>query len=151
MADDKTLTSANSKITLTVPGLGLLPFTLQGYTADAMFAFDPVETGETTMGADGKMSAGFVPTINPQNITLQADSSSRSFFDAWDGGEKLAKEKFFAQGVVDLPGLGQSFVLTKGALKRVTRVPPGGKIMGPATYTIDWADVQPTPLVNVGG
>lgn len=148
MALPKTITSANSKVTLLVAGLALGPYTLEGYAADTAFAVQPTDVAETQMGVDGKMSAGYVPFITPIEFTLQADSPSVEFFDAWLGGEKAVKEISYANGSIDIPSIGKRYVLTKGALKRVSQVPAAGKVLLPVVYAIDFQDVQPTPLVG---
>jgi hypothetical protein len=148
---EKSITSANSKFTLTVIGFGLGPHVVQGYSADAAFLFDAVDVAETVMGVDGKMSGGYIPHISPQTITLQADSDSLSIFEAWDGAQKAAKELAYATAVIDIAAIGRSFILTRGALKRVTPVPEAAKTLRPVVYAIDWGDVQPTPLLGVGG
>jgi hypothetical protein len=145
----KTITAANAKFTIAVPALGLLPFTLQGYSADAAFAVDPVDVAETFMGVDGKMTAGAIPFITPMSITLMADSESKAFFDAWLGGQKVVKELAYADATIDLASIGLSYICTKGALKRVSQVPIAQKVLQPVVYSIDWADVQPVPLVGL--
>lgn len=142
----KTITAANAKFSITVPVLALGPFTLQGYSADAAFAVDPVDVAETVMGVDGIMTAGYVPFITPMTITLMADSDSKAFFDLWLGGQKAVKELAYASAVIDVASIGQSYILTKGALKRISQVPTAAKVLQPVSYSIDWGDVQPVPL-----
>jgi len=148
MSLPQTITSANSKFTLVVAALGLGPYTLQGYSADTAFAADPVDIAETQMGVDGNMSAGYTPYISPIQITMQADSPSiPEFIDPWAGGMKIAREVAFANAVIDIPGNGKSYICTKGVLKRLTPLPPHGKVQGSCVYTIDFQDIQPVPLV----
>ncbi len=150
MAQQKTITAANAKFSLIVPALALGPFTLQGYSADAAFAVDPVDVAETFMGVDGIMTAGYVPFITPMTITLMADSESKAFFDAWLGGQKALKELAYADATIDIASIGLSYICTKGALKRVSQVPVAQKVLQPVVYAIDWGDVQPVPLAGVG-
>lgn len=149
MAAPKTITSANAQFLLTVVPIFPVPFQIQGFASDAAFLFDTVDAAETVMGVDGKMSAGFTPFITPQQITLQADSPSIQLFDDVLAAQKLAKELYFLYGTIALPGVKKSYVMTKGALKRVTQAPPAGKVLQPQAYQIDWEDVAPTPLVTV--
>lgn len=149
MAQPKTITSANAVFLITVPELLPTPFQVQGFASDAAFLFDTVDAAETVMGVDGKMSAGFTPFITPQQITLQADSPSIQLFDSVLAAEKLAKELYFMFATISLPGVKKSYVMTKGALKRITQAPPAGKVLQPQAYQIDWEDVAPTPLVTV--
>jgi hypothetical protein len=142
----KTLTSANSKFTITVPALGLPPFTLQGYASDSAFATDQVDVAETQKGVDGKMSAGFVPFITPITVTLQADSDSGNFFDQWLGAQEALKELAYCDAVIDIPSIGKTFVCTKGALARAAKIPNAEKILRPVAYVIHFDVVQPVPL-----
>lgn len=143
----KTITAANAKFTIGVPTLLLGPFTLQGYAADAAFAVEPVDVAETMMGVDGIMTAGYVPFITPMNITLMADSDSKTFFDSWLGAQKVVKELAYANAVIDIASIGLTYIMSKGALKRVSQVPIAQKVLQPVVYSIDWGDVQPVPLV----
>lgn len=147
MATPKTITSANAQFLLTVLPILPVPFKIEGYASDAAFLFDTVDASETVMGVDGKMSAGFTPYITPQTITLQADSPSISIFEDWLAAENAAKELFFANASLALPGVKKSYVMLKGALKRVTQAPPAGKVLQPQTFQIDWESVVGSPLV----
>lgn len=147
MAALKTITAANSVYTLTVVPILPVPFQLQGYAADAAFETEPVEAAETLMGVDGIMSAGYLPFITPQTITLQADSPSVEIFEQWLTAQKAVKELFFAFGSIALPSVGKSYILNRGVLKRITQAPPVRKTLQPMVYQLDWNDVQPVPLV----
>jgi hypothetical protein len=144
-----TITSANAKLTLTVrSGLGIVvgPFTVQGFASDDAFATEPVERAQALMGVDGKMSAGWVPNMTPQVITLQADSPSVSIFETWDGAQAVLRDVLFADGVLSLPGLGKAYALVKGVLTRITPIPQGKKVLQPVTYEITWETVQAAPV-----
>lgn len=141
-----TITSANSVLTLTVPDLLPVPFKVEGYATDDAFTTEAVDSAETMMGVDGKMSAGYTPFITPMTITLQADSPSIELFDGWLGAQKVAKEIFYAKGALALPSVNKTYVLNKGALKRITQIPAGKKVLQPVVYQVDWESVTPTPL-----
>lgn len=143
----KTITSANSVYTILVAGVIPAPFQLQGFATDAAFETEAADVAETVMGVDGIMSAGFIPFITSQTITLQADSPSIEVFETWLGAMKAVREIFYANGTIALPSVGKSYVLTKGVLKRVTQSPAARKTLQPQVYQLDWNDVQPVPLV----
>lgn len=144
-----TITAANAKLTLTVrSALGIVvgPFTVQGFASDDAFATEPIERAQALMGVDGKMSAGFVPAVTPQVITLQADSPSVNLFEAWDGAQNVLKDVLFADGVLAYPGLQKGYALIKGVLTRITPMPQAKKVLQPVTYEITWETVQAAPL-----
>lgn len=144
-----TITSANAKLTFTVRGpAGVVvgPFTVQGYASDDAFVTEVADSAEAVMGVDGRMSAGFVPFITRQTITLQADSPSIALFEAWLGAQQVLKDMLFADGALSLPGLQKSYALIKGALTRITPIPQAKRVLQPVTYEIAWETVQPAPI-----
>lgn len=144
-----TITAANSSFVITVRALGLFPagpFAVQGYASDDAFATETVDSAEARIGVDGRMSAGYLPRLTKQTITLQADSPSIQMFETWIGGQDVVKEVFFADAVLTLKSTGRTFALIKGALTRITPIPPAKKVLEPVTYEITWEIVQPAPV-----
>lgn len=144
------ITSANAVFIISVPLLLPVPQQIQGFAADDIFDFDDVDTGEVSMGADGILSAGLVFVPKPQNITLQADSASNSFFDAWYAGEQAGVFKAPAQGTVTFPALGTSWGLVTGFLSRYKPLPDAKKMLQPRKFRITWQSTSPVP-VGLGG
>jgi hypothetical protein len=144
-----TITSANCKLTFAVRGpAGIVvgPFTVEGYASDDAFAVETVESAIALMGVDGKMSAGWVPRITKQTITLQADSASRPLFEAWDGAQNVLRDVLFAEGALAYPGLLIGFALNKGVLTRLTPLPPARRVVEPVTFEISWGSIQSAPI-----
>lgn len=142
----RSLTSSNSVFILTVPGVFPAPVRIEGYAADDQFSVDTVDASETSMGVDGKMSAGFVPFITPMNITLQADSESADLFELWLNAQQAIREILFAQAVITIPGIGKTFACRKGALKQIKLFPDGKKTLQPVSYQIHWEGCTPAPI-----
>lgn len=139
---DKTITSANSVFTLVIPGLFPAPVQLQGYATDKSFATEAIDFAETMIGVDGKMSAGYVPNITPQTITLQADSVSKDIFAALIAATKTAREVFFLNATLVLQSTGESFTMARGVLKNAKQIADGGKVLQPQDYVIHWESVN---------
>lgn len=141
----KTLTAANSVFMLSITGLYVTPQRLQGYSADAAFDTDAIEPAEVMMGVDGKMSAGYVPVVTPQTITLQADSASNTLFDTWAAAQKAAREILYANATIALPSLGRKYTMTKGVLTSYPAIAGVRKVLQPRAFRITWEDVSPAP------
>lgn len=139
---DKTITSANSVLTFVVAGLFNTPIQMQGYATDKAFATEAIDLAETIMGVDGKMSAGYVPNVTPQTITLQADSNSKDFFATLIAATKTAREVFWLSGTLVLPGTGEAFTMTRGVLSNIKQIPDGQKTLQPQDYIITWESVN---------
>jgi len=142
----KTITSANSEFLLAIGGIYPVAQRIEGYQADAAFAFDDVTTGEVVQGVDGKMSKGWIPHLTPQTITIMPDSPSFSIFNNWALAEDTAREKFSADATITLPSIGMKYVLSNGALISYKPMPDAKKTLQPMTYKITWESCTPSPI-----
>lgn len=142
----RSITSSNSRFTLTIPGLFPTPRNIEGYATDDLFMVDNVQVAETMMGADGNMSAAFLPVITPLTVTLMASSPSRELFEFWDMQMKQTREILSAEaGLIQLKSIGRTYAFTNGVLQTVTRMPAAKKALQPVTFIIHWESVSPIP------
>lgn len=143
---ERTITSADSTFVISSADFALAATIVEGYAADAAFAMDSVATAETSLGVDGKLSAGWVPRSYLQTITLQPDSPSRPIFDGIVLAQDAARTVFRLNGVITLPGNQYSHGMSRGVLKQITPMATAQKILQPMTYQIEWEKVLPVPL-----
>lgn len=143
---DRTITSADATFVISSSDFALAAVILEGYAADAAFAMDNVATAETSLGVDGKLSAGWVPRSYPQTITLQPDSPSRPIFNAIVGAQDAARTVFRLNGVITLPGNQYSHAMNRGVLKNITPMANAQRILQPMTFQIEWESVTTIPL-----
>lgn len=141
MAAKRTITSANSIFTLSVPTVNPTPQTLQGYATDDAFDTEAVNPAEAIMGVDGKLSGGFTPYPTKLTVHFQADSVSIDFFDNWLGAENAAREVFFAQATIVLPSVGKVYTFANGILTGGKVLSDAKKVLQPVAYTITWESV----------
>ncbi len=145
---ERTLTSANSVIMLSVTDLFPVPQQIQGFSTDNIFSTDAIAAAETSMGVDGKLSGGFIFVEKPTTIVLQSDSTSISFFDAWVGAQEAVRDLYIGNGIVMLPSLQTVWTLTRGILKTYPPIPGLGKIVQARSYGIVWEKMSPAPMVR---
>lgn len=138
---EKTITSANSIFTLTVPGLFPAPVQLMGYSTDRAFTTDAVQMSEAQMGVDGRLSAGYTPSPIVQTITLQADSPSRDIFSTLITAMDTAREVYWINGTISLPATGESYTMTRGVLVNAKSIPDAQRVLAPVDYMITWESV----------
>jgi hypothetical protein len=141
-----TLTSANSEFVLIIPGVFPAPVVIQGYATDDAFGTEDVSPVEAKIGVDGRKSAGFTPYLVKQLIHLQADSSSMSIFDQWNGALIAVRDDLPASGSIWSPSLGQAWTLNNGSLTRFKPIPDAKKIFESRSFEITW---ESTPVTNV--
>ena len=140
------LTAADVSISLIVAGLFSNPQTLQGFEVDDIFSTPDVETAETKMGVDGKLSAGWIPAPIMMDIHLQGDSLSVDLFESVYEYEQAARTKLAWSGRVRIPALGKSYVMTNGYLKAYKPSSDAKKILQGRKFGLVWESVLPVPV-----
>lgn len=143
---ERTITSADSTFVISSADLALVATALEGYAADSSFSMQSVQSAETVMGVDGKLSAGWTPRPYPQDVTLQPDSPSRPIFDAIAAAQDAGRTIYRLNGVITLPGNQYSHALSRGVLVGYTPIPAGQKVLQPMTFQIVWERVITIPL-----
>ena len=139
------ITSANSIFMLSIAGLYPVPQKLQGYAADDVFSTEAINQAEIVMGVDGNMSAGFVHVARAMTVHVMPDQGSDIIFDTWMSAQEAAQELYFANGIVSLPSIGASWVLTKGVLTNIQPIPGVKKTLQPRPFTITWQSIMRVP------
>lgn len=144
MATQRTITSANSIFLLSISSLFPTPQQLQGFAADAAFAFDAVDPAETVIGVDGYMSVGYVPYMTVQTISIMPDSPSLYMFETWLAQSNLNRDVFVANGKIELPSIGRSYTLTRGVLTGAKAAPDAKKVLQAIEFKVTWNTIAPS-------
>lgn len=141
-----TITAANSVYFLAIAGLYPTPQQLQGFSADAAFDTDASEPAEVVIGVDGRMSAGYVPFLTKQTISIMPDSLSSQMFEDWLAAQKAAREVYIANAVITLPSVNRAYVLTSGVMTSIVSIPGTRKVLQARNFVITWGDINPVPI-----
>lgn len=140
------ISSANSVFMLAVNTVYPVPQMLQGYSTDDAFDADAIEPAEVRMGVDGKLSAGFVYVPVRIGVTLQADSPSVQIFDTWYAAQKALSDVYFANGLIRLPSLQRSYVLSNGILTGYVPLPSAKRTLDPLKFMVTFESVVGAPF-----
>lgn len=146
MATKRTLTAANAILLLGISGLYSTPQRVQGFSTEDAFDVDPVDAAETMMGVDGVLSGGFIPQPRKMTITLQADSLSNDLFDNWAGAQDVAREIYYANGSIAIPGVGRKYTLSRGILTNYKPLAGVKKVLQARPFVITWQAISPAPF-----
>lgn len=141
-----TITSTNAILLLAIGGLYTVPQRIQGFAADDVFDIGDIAMAETSMGVDGKLSAGYVNVPVVMGIMLQADSESNALFDAWFAAQRAAGELLPAEAIVRLPSVETSYALHRGFLTGYKPAPDAKKMLQPRKFSITWESITGAPL-----
>lgn len=142
------ITSSNAIYTLNVAGLNAFPgpVQLQQFSAEDIFGTDPISSAEVQMGVDGNMTAGFIFTPKPQQVSLMADSPSNAVFDAWYAQEEQAGDKLEASGIIILPAVRKQYTMVTGFLTSYPPLPNAGRVLQPRRFAITWSRINPANI-----
>ena len=138
-----TITSANSVVTFTVPGLFNTPVQLQGYSADKAWDTAALVVTETQIGVDGRKTAGLVFNPVKQTYAFQADAPSVQIFEAIQMAQRAAKDVYYINATIDLPATGESYVCNKGTLEDYNSVASAGKVLTMREFGVSWGSIVP--------
>lgn len=141
-----TITSANTILTLTQAILFPTPVQIQQFAADDVTDTDQVRNVEALMGVDGTLSFGFVFAPIMQNITLQANSPSISFFDTLYAQTLATEDVYVLTGSLLFPATGKSYNMTNGAMTDYKPTPDAKRTLQPQRFRLTWNSVVPSPL-----
>lgn len=140
------LTSVNSVLMLSIAGLYPTAQQIQGFATDDAFSSDEVDTAETKMGVDGKMSSGYTPFITPLKVTLQGDSPSMIIFENWLSAQKAARDVYIGAATIYIPSVGRKYAFTNGVLVKAPSMPSVKKLIEQVSYTIDFERCEPASI-----
>jgi hypothetical protein len=137
----RTLTTANSVLTVTASTVLPAPAVIQGFATEDAFSSAVVEIARAVMGVDAKKSAGYVPTIKELDIVLQADSLSRAVFEQIRGVMDNTREVVRVDVTIDLAGLGEVWTFSNGTITKAPSIPGAKKTAVETTWTISFESV----------
>lgn len=131
-----TITSANSILNITVPGLYNTPVKIERYGTDAAIAPEQINPVVAEKGVDGHTSFGYMPTNKVLTITIAADSPSRAVFDDWIAYQDSTREVVLCNAELTLPAIGRKYTGLRGGITAATPMPTAGTTLQATTYTI---------------
>lgn len=132
----RTLTNANSVLTLAVGDLDIGPVQLQGFGTNDMFDTTAIKSAEVMVGVDGVKSQGYIAFLVPFKFTLQADSLSIDIMDAIQEAQEAARETYELSMSLSAPGLGKLWTFINGTITEFKKTPKGEKLMQAQSYEI---------------
>lgn len=132
----RTLTNANSVLTLAVGDLDIGPVQLQGFGTNDMFDTTAIKSAEVMVGVDGVKSQGYIAFLVPFKFTLQADSLSIDVMDAIQEAQEAAQETYELSMSLSAPGLGKLWTFINGTITEFKKTPKGEKLMQAQSYEI---------------
>lgn len=140
------ITSANAEAILTVEEIFPSGITLQMFGTDQAINMDAIDIAETRKGVDGKLVGGYVPTIYPVSVTLEASSpSTANLSTVWEA--MATNRRVYACTLVcTVPSIGVVYTWSVGILKNGSPFPSLQKVLAPTVWQFDFQDLERSNL-----
>lgn len=134
----KTLTSADSVFFLTITDLFPVPFVVERYSINNPFSNSKVTLSETRRTLDNKLERGYIPGTVITSVTLEPTSNTRPIIIQWASASITTQSAYSCNGSLTIPGLGEEYILTNGALLDVDLLVSSAKTLNPISFSIEW-------------
>ena len=136
------ITSANLAAWMTVKELFPAGFPLQMFSTSNAIAQGDDTKAETRMSVDGKMVAGYTPTIKTITIVMEPSSPSIKYMDTWQKAEATGLRKYWCDLTVTYPATGKVYKYRNGVMKTGKLTPDAQATLQPITYTFDFESAE---------
>lgn len=143
---DIDITSANATLVITVSSLAIVSLKMEGWNVDNAWALDDAETAVAQIGVDAKMSAGWVPRLNPLTLSFAPNSPSVPSILAIINAQDVNMTIYTLQGVLTCPSIGRAWTLQNGVITRAKVFPDGQRILGPQSFQLTFEKTMPAVL-----
>lgn len=130
----KHITAADANIFLTCETLYPSGIRIQNFSADLAVGTDDVTFAETRMGVDGHLAAGYTPNPVNVNISLEANSPSRSQLEHIAQASNLNKTVYECDLLVSIPATGETYTFSKGYMTSGHIMPDVKKTLDPTQW-----------------
>ena len=136
------ITSANLAAWMTVKELFPAGFPLQMFSTSNAIAQGDDTKAETRMSVDGKMVAGYTPTIKTITIVMEPSSPSIKYMDTWQKAEATGLRKYWCDLTMTYPATGKVYKYRNGVMKTGKLTPDAQATLQPITYTFDFESAE---------
>lgn len=136
------ITSANATAVLTVEDLFPSGIDLQMFSADTAISVASADIAETRIGVDGKLVAGFIPTIQEVTINLEAASPSyQSLSNVWMS-MRSHQTIYECALVITVPSILKVFTWTNGVMRSGVPFPGLSQVLDPTAWVFHFEKVE---------
>lgn len=130
------ITSANSSISLTIPGVYSSGVLLQNFAVNDILDPEPQTITEGRVGADGFVVGGYVFNLNKFRMAFQANSDSIPVFYQWKAAQDAIRDVIAGSMKIIVPSLGLDTDLDEVFCESLPFLPPLKKVAEELTVTL---------------
>lgn len=130
------ITSANTSIQLTIPGVYSSGVLLQNFAVNDILDTEAQTLSEARVGADGELAAGYVFNLNKFRMMFQANSDSINVFYAWKAAQDAIPDVILGSMKIVAPALGLDVNLEDVGCESLPMLPPLKKVAEELTVSM---------------
>lgn len=142
MSDLRSISSANSVLTLSVEEIEPSGFTVDDFSSGDPYGSDNVTSTVIRMTQGGKLLAGFKHTSKPFKIILEPTSSALQKLLNVINHEKLNGKKYIFNGILYIPGIEKDFNLINGVLESHPELISSKEVLEPTTWQFQFENIE---------
>lgn len=140
------ITSANATAVMVIDTLFPVGFALEEFSTDQSITMGEDTVTETRMGVDGRMAAGFTPTIKSVTVSFEEFSPSVTFLQTLYQAMQINKKTYDVTLIVTVPSVSKVFTFTGGVMKTAKSFPDNKKVLDPVSYSFDFEKMVILPI-----
>lgn len=122
---------------------------IKAFAADTAVTGDTYETAETSVGVDGFIYTGWVPSVKTMTITLSASSDSNKIIEALVTLQNTTRRAYELACTYIVPATNTAYVLTSAYLTSASPFPSAGTTLQDREYTISYGSIIPAPVPDI--
>ena len=123
------ITSANATAILVIEEVVPAGVPVDNFSTDQAINGETMEVAETRLTLDGKLLAGYVPSMVPVTLTLEPTSNAYRFIEQAFQVSRLGKKTLRCSLAFSLPAIGKTVGYTSGVIQAVNMIPPVGRTL----------------------
>ena len=123
------ITSANATCVLVIEEVLPAGVPVDNFSTDQAVNGETMEISETRLTLDGKLLAGYVPSIVPVTLTLEPTSLAYRFVEQAFQVSRLGKKTLRCTLTFAFPSIKKGVVYKSGVIQGVNMIPPVGRTL----------------------
>lgn len=132
------ITSANAVVRLIVDILFPTGFDLQMFSTDSAVSLDSIDISDSRIGVDGVMVSGYIPSIKPLTITLEAASPSYENMTTLFKAMETSRRPYNCTLLATVPSIRRVFTWSNGVLASGTPFPSLNQTLDVTTWVFNF-------------
>lgn len=136
------VTSANAEVIMNIDTLYPAGVKVEQFTSDTAISVDTTDTADVRIGVDGNLVGGWIASIIPITINLEATSPTYEAFANLFNAMQTNKRIYQCTLVISYPSISRRFTLSRGLLRTTQALPAMEQILSAVPFTFNFGKID---------